>query len=231
MGNKNIPPFFEELFPRLGKIDQQWTNGSVKRGRNLSLPTKKFMCIRWKIQRRLWFCHQTWPNSMIWPTYGHSQFTSKRGTRFLKKGGKCFVSHQFLCVLDAKFNVDYDFAIKHDLILWSDHLRGVQRWKNLFFGNFGQFLQKRPRKRPYISARRRNFQNPPRIIVVLRLVWGMIGFRHVSEPKPRCPIFFVKKVRFCPSLDVFLEKKLDVAIFDLRCNFTQSFPRPDAELQ
>ena len=31
----------------------------------------------------------------------------------------------FLCVLDAKFNVDYDFAIKHDLILWSDQLMGI----------------------------------------------------------------------------------------------------------
>ena len=63
VGNKNIPPFFEESFPRLGKIDQQWTNGSVKRGEICCFPPK------------------------------------------------------FLCVLDAKFNVDYDFAIKHDLIL------------------------------------------------------------------------------------------------------------------
>ncbi len=35
-----------------------------------------------------------------------------------QKRGEFFIAHQFfLCVLDAKFNVDYDFAIKHDLIL------------------------------------------------------------------------------------------------------------------
>ena len=63
MGNKNIPPFFEELFPRLGKIDQQSMNGSVKGEKICRCPPK------------------------------------------------------LLRVLDAKFNVDYDFAIKHDLIL------------------------------------------------------------------------------------------------------------------
>ena len=34
-----------------------------------------------------------------------------------KKGGICLLPTNFLCVLDAKFNVDYDFVIKHDLIL------------------------------------------------------------------------------------------------------------------
>ena len=42
-----------------------------------------------------------------------------------KKGGNFLLPTNFLCVLDAKFNVDYDFAIKHDLIPWSDQLMGI----------------------------------------------------------------------------------------------------------
>ena len=80
--------------------------------------------------------------------------------------------------------------------------------ENPFFANFGQILQKRPRKRPYISARRRNFQNPPRIIVVLRLVWGMIGFRHVSWQKPRRPIFFREKHPKLGKNGLFSRKKI-----------------------
>ena len=34
-----------------------------------------------------------------------------------KRGGIFCCPPKFLCVLDAEFNVDYDFAIKHDLIL------------------------------------------------------------------------------------------------------------------
>ena len=57
------------------------------------------------------------------PTVG--QFYPNGG-QFLKKGGDIFVAHQlFLCVLDVKFKVDYDFSIKHDLILWSDQLMGI----------------------------------------------------------------------------------------------------------
>ena len=36
---------------------------------------------------------------------------------FLKKGGNFIFYAMVLHVLDAKLNVDYDFAIKHDLIL------------------------------------------------------------------------------------------------------------------
>ena len=38
----------------------------------------------------------------------------------LKKGENFGFQPKPLRVLDAKFNVDFDFAIKHDLILWSD---------------------------------------------------------------------------------------------------------------
>ena len=43
---------------------------------------------------------------------------SQIGDDSSKRGGGYFCCLPiFLCVLDAKFNVDYDFAIKHDLIL------------------------------------------------------------------------------------------------------------------
>ena len=43
---------------------------------------------------------------------------TKKGGTIPKKGGEIFgFPPIFLCVLDAEFNVDYDFAIKHDLIL------------------------------------------------------------------------------------------------------------------
>ena len=49
----------------------------------------------------------------------------KRGNNSSKKGGIFLLHTNFLCVLDAKFNVDYDFTIKHDLILWSDQLMRI----------------------------------------------------------------------------------------------------------
>ena len=39
----------------------------------------------------------------------------KSGERFPKKGGIVLLTN-FLPLSDVKFNVDYDFAIKHDLI-------------------------------------------------------------------------------------------------------------------
>ena len=45
------------------------------------------------------------------------QKCAKGWERFCKKGGKFFVAHQFLCSLDAELNVDFDFAIKLDLII------------------------------------------------------------------------------------------------------------------
>ena len=86
-----------------------------------------------------------------------------------KKGENLLFPTKFLCVLDAKFNVDYDFAIKHDLILWSDQLMGVQSWKNLFFANFGFFLPKRARKRSYTLV-----QNPP--FLDISPFWNLAGF-------------------------------------------------------
>ena len=41
----------------------------------------------------------------------------KRGHDSSKKGGNFLLPTNFLGVLDAEFNLDYDFAIKHDLIL------------------------------------------------------------------------------------------------------------------
>ena len=49
----------------------------------------------------------------------------KAGNNFSKKGGLLLFPTNFLCVLHAKFNVDYDFSIKHDLIPSSDQLMGV----------------------------------------------------------------------------------------------------------
>ena len=47
----------------------------------------------------------------------------------MKKGGKKFCPPNFLPpFLDSKFNVDYDFAIKHDLNSWSDCDTDVQNW-------------------------------------------------------------------------------------------------------
>ena len=42
-----------------------------------------------------------------------------------KKGGNFWFPTNFLCVLDAKFNLDYDFGIKDYLIPWSDQLMGI----------------------------------------------------------------------------------------------------------
>ena len=41
----------------------------------------------------------------------------QRGTIPQKRGEYFCCPPKILCVLDANFNVDYDFAIKHDLIL------------------------------------------------------------------------------------------------------------------
>ena len=50
----------------------------------------------------------------------------EKGGVIPKKRRKVFCcTPNILCVLDAKFNVDYDFAIKHDLIPSSDQLMGV----------------------------------------------------------------------------------------------------------
>ena len=54
----------------------------------------------------------------------------------LKKGAIFDCLPTILGVLDAEFNVDYDFATKHDLILWSEWLMGVQSCKNS--DNWGQ---------------------------------------------------------------------------------------------
>ena len=66
------------------------------------------------------------------------QFCPHRGT-IPQKGGDIFVAHQFLCVLDIKFNVDYDFSIKHDLISWSDQLMDIH---SLHQKKGAQFLKK-----------------------------------------------------------------------------------------
>ena len=49
---------------------------------------------------------------------------------FLKKGANFDYLINILGVLDADFNVDYDFVIKHDLILWCYWLMGIQSCKN-----------------------------------------------------------------------------------------------------
>ena len=54
----------------------------------------------------------------------------------LKKGAIFDCLPTILGVLDEEFNVDYDFATKHDLILWSEWLMGVQSCKNS--DNWGQ---------------------------------------------------------------------------------------------
>ena len=124
-GQQNyFPPFYGSVCPLLVNFAHRGEQ-FLKKGGNMFVAHQFFMCIRCKIQHRLWFCHQTWPNFMIWPTYGRSHFAWKRGAWFLKKGGIFCWPPNFLCVLDAKFNVDYDFAIKHDLIPWSDQLMGV----------------------------------------------------------------------------------------------------------
>ena len=55
---------------------------------------------------------------------------AKMWGKFLKKGANFGSLINILDVLDAEFNVDYDFVIKHDLILWCDWLMGVQSCNN-----------------------------------------------------------------------------------------------------
>ena len=45
------------------------------------------------------------------------EINQKVGNGSAKKGQFFCFPPKLICVLDVKFNVDYDFAIKHDLIL------------------------------------------------------------------------------------------------------------------
>ena len=52
--------------------------------------------------------------------------SSKKGKTVMKKGGKkCCCPPKLLPLLNVKFDVDYDTAIKHDLILIFDIVMGV----------------------------------------------------------------------------------------------------------
>ncbi len=46
------------------------------------------------------------------------------------------------------------------------------------------------------------------IIVVMRLVWGMIGFCHISEPKLQRMICFLGKRQFLPNFGRFSRKRI-----------------------
>ena len=48
---------------------------------------------------------------------GVQSLHEKMGHESSKKGENFLFPTNFLCALDAEFNVDYDFAIKHDPIL------------------------------------------------------------------------------------------------------------------
>ena len=52
-----------------GKRDQKLGNGISKRGQKTA-PNFLNNCFGSKIKRRSWFCHQIWPNSKIWSSYG-----------------------------------------------------------------------------------------------------------------------------------------------------------------
>ena len=60
------------------KIGQNMGNGAKMCGTSLErgdflFDTKIFTCIRCRIWCRLWFCHQTWLEFIIWLTYGCSK--------------------------------------------------------------------------------------------------------------------------------------------------------------
>ena len=58
----------------------------------------------------------------------------------VKKGGKCALWPAKKCFAVAEFDVDEDFAIKHDLILWLGKVMNDQSSgkKHLFKGKFSQ---------------------------------------------------------------------------------------------
>ena len=68
-------PFPQDLAAKLPKKEGTVT----KKGGKKFFPTKMVTFIRCKIWCRLWFCHQTWSNFMIWLTYGHSKLMAKKG--------------------------------------------------------------------------------------------------------------------------------------------------------
>ena len=177
MGNKNISPFFEESFPHLGKIDQQWTNGSVKGGEICCFPPK------------------------------------------------------ILCVLDVNFKVDYDLSIKHDLILWSDRLMGVQSWKNLFFANFGQFLQKTLKETALYLSLTEEFSKSPTYYCSSASGLGDDCVSSCLRSKTAMSDFFVKNVQSWAKTDFFHKKNQSFAILSLRHDETHSSSRPIAEQQ
>ena len=56
---------------------QNWVRVNPKKAKNSHFLKKMNTPFGSEIWCRLWFCYQTWPSSMISPTYGRSKMTSK----------------------------------------------------------------------------------------------------------------------------------------------------------
>ena len=75
------------------------------------------------------------------------------------------------------------------------------------FSKYHDFLKNGLYNIWYYGAKLRNFQKSQRTIVVLRLIWGMIGFCYVFEPYPRLLIFVRGKRPKLGKNGLFFTKK------------------------
>ena len=71
---------------------------------------------------------------------------------------------------------------------------------------FWQFCRQISRKRPSFAARRKNFENSPRTIVVLRWVLGMYRQNYAFGQKPRCPAIIGEKSAVFAQFGPFFTK-------------------------
>ena len=127
--NRDVPPFLAEkcrFCPILPDFYQKW-RGIAVFAQNCTfsqIPTRPLA----ELQKYVGF----FENSSIGPqtrsfSAGFGGKIAEKGGNGDKKGGKkILVPPNLLPLLDAKFDVDYDSAIKHDLVLIFDKIMGVQ---------------------------------------------------------------------------------------------------------